>query len=115
MSILALIAGAVMCAFSLYYGARGETFMGRPLGGDFVQFYAVGKIINEQPAARIYDIPYLAQIEHQAVATMPKTQMLIFGNAPYIALVFAPFARLPYFWAYCSWLVFSALVFAGAL
>jgi hypothetical protein len=53
MSVLSLIAAAVMCALSLYYGYRGEAFMGRPVGSDFVEFYAAGKILNQGPAADI--------------------------------------------------------------
>jgi alpha-1,2-mannosyltransferase len=115
MSVFGLIAAAVMCACSLYFGLHNDTFMGRPLGGDFVQFYAVGKVLQSQPHARIYDIAYLSQLEHQAVSTMPKTQMLIFGNAPYIAWLFLPLAKLPYFTAYCVWLVFSIGLYGAAL
>ena len=52
-SIFALIAGLVACGLSLYYGFRGETFMGRPMGSDFVQFY-VGR-----PACSISTSPRL--------------------------------------------------------
>ena len=48
-SVFALIAGLIACALSLYYGFRGETFMGRPMGSDFVQFYAAGQA--PQPAS----------------------------------------------------------------
>ena len=51
-STFALIGGLVACGLSLYYGFRGETFMGRPMGSDFVQFYAAGKLLNQHQPAR---------------------------------------------------------------
>jgi hypothetical protein len=46
---------------------------------------------------------------------MPETQMLIFGQAPFIASLFRPFALLPYAWAYVAWLGFSAGLYIAAL
>jgi hypothetical protein len=105
----------IACAFSLYFGFKGEAFLGRPLGGDFVQFYAAGKILNQHEPARLFDIPFLAEMEHASLPTMPKTQMLIFGNAPCIAAIFRPLAMLNYQQAYCVWLVFSAAVYLTGL
>jgi hypothetical protein len=114
-STLALIAGAILCAASLYFGFRGETFMGRPLGGDFVQFYSAGKILNTGPAAGIYDIATIVRTEHDTLPTMPDTQMLLYGNAPYIAVLFRPLAMLPYRYAYCVWLAISLLLYSASL
>jgi glycosyl transferase family 87 len=112
---VAIVGALVACGLSLFFGFRGETFMGRPLGGDFVQFYAVGKILNEHPPARIYDVEFLTHLEHASSPTMDRKQMLIFGNAPYIGQLFRPFALLPYRWAYCVWLAFSLVVYAAGL
>ena len=60
-SVFALIGGLIACGLSLYYGFRGETFMGRPMGSDFVQFYAAGKLLNQHQPALIYDIPAFRQ------------------------------------------------------
>src|SRR5947209_7379814 len=114
-SILSLMAAAIMCALSLYYGYRGETFMGRPLGADFVQFYAAGKILNDGPPAGIYDIPRMAKVELDSLPSMPKTQMLVFANAPYIVIPFRMLAKLPYFAAYCVWLASSLALYAASV
>jgi Glycosyltransferase family 87 len=105
----------IACALSLYFGFKGETFMGRPLGNDFVQFYAAGRILNQNEPTRLFDVPFLADMEHRSLPTMSKTQMLIFGNAPCIAAIFRPLALLPYQWAYCVWLVVSAAVYIAGL
>src|SRR5271156_5399044 len=105
----------IACALSLYFGFKGETFLGRPLGGDFVQFYAAGRILNQQEPAKLFDVPFLSEMEHASLPTMPETQMLIFGNAPCIAAIFRPLALLNYQQAYCVWLVISAAIYFTGL
>jgi alpha-1,2-mannosyltransferase len=114
-SVFALIAGLIACALSLYYGFRGETFMGRPMGSDFVEFYAAGKVINQHQAARIYDDAYFTPLQHKILPAMSPTQMLIFAYPPVVGQLFRPFALLPYKWAYCAWLVFSLALYATGL
>ncbi len=114
-SCMALAAGAVLCGLSLYYGFRGETFMGRPLGGDFVAFYVTGKILNEYEPARIYDLDLEVRLQHAAVAGVSQTEMLPFAHAPYIGQVYRPFALLPYKWAYVAWLFFSLVLYSSGL
>jgi hypothetical protein len=114
-SLIALAGALVACVFSLYFGFRGETFMGRPLGADFVLFYSAGKILNEHPARLIYDARFLTGIEYANLPTMDHNMMLLFGNAPYVAQLFRPFAWLAYPAAYSVWLVFSLTVFASGL
>src|SRR5579872_6993882 len=114
-SVFALIAGLIACGLSLYYGFHGETFMGRPMGSDFVQFYAAGKLLNQHQPALIYDIPAFTKLQHEVVPEMAPTQMLVFGYPPVVSAFFRPFALLPYRWAYCVWLVFSLTVYASGL
>ncbi len=114
-STFALIGGLVACGLSLYYGFRGETFMGRPMGSDFVQFYSAGKLLNQHQPALIYDIPAFTKLQHDVVPEMAPTQMLVFGYPPLVSELFRPFALLPYRWAYCAWLVFSLTIYASSL
>ena len=115
MSFLGICSGLVACLLGLVKGFHGEAFLGRPLGGDFVQFYVVGKILNQFGAARIYDLGLAVRLQHSTLATMSETQMLVFAHAPFIAVLFQPFALLPYQWAYVAWLVFSALLYTMAV
>ena len=64
MSWMALVAAAVLCGLSIFYGFRGETFMGRPLGGDFVAFYVTGRILNEFQPSQIYDLDLEVKLQH---------------------------------------------------
>ena len=115
MAWIALTAGVILCATSVVLGFQGRPFMGRALGGDFVGFYTIGKILNTYPAARIYDLALAVRLQHETLPSMDGTQMLVFGQAPYIAWLFRPFAWLPYAWAYVAWLGFSAALYAAGL
>jgi hypothetical protein len=114
-SVFALIGGLVACGLSLFYGFRGETFMGRPMGSDFVEFYAAGKLANQHQPALIYDIPEFSRLQHEVVPEMAATQMHVFGYPPVVSVLFRPFALLPYRWAYCAWLLFSLTLYASSL
>lgn len=112
---MALAAGVILCGVSLKLGFEGRSFLGRPLGGDFVEFYTTGKILNQYAPERIYDLRLATSLQHAAVPTMPETQMLVFAHTPFVASLFRPFALLPYAWAYVVWLTFSAGLYALAL
>jgi hypothetical protein len=115
MSWMALVAAFVMCGLSLFRGFQGETFLGRPLGGDFVAFYVTGKILNENRPEQIYDIDLEVRLQHAAVPGIPDNQMLPLAHAPYIGQIYRPFALLPYRWAYVAWLIFSLALYSCGL
>jgi Glycosyltransferase family 87 len=112
---MALVAGVLLCGVSILLGIHGKTLLGRPLGGDFVEFYVIGKILNHYPAYRIYDLRLAVGLQHATLPTMNSTQMLVFSHAPYIVCLFRPFALLPYAWAYVSWLAFSGALYFVSL
>jgi len=105
----------VACGLSLYYGFKGEAFLGRALGGDFVQFYAAGQVLNHHEPTKLFDPPYFSALQHEILPSMPATQWLIFGNPPCIAAMFRPLATLTYKQAYCTWLLFSAALYLSGL
>src|ERR1700694_6335311 len=76
MSLMALVVGIILCGVSVFRGFHGQTFMGRPLGGDFVEFYVIGKILNSYEAFRIYDLQLAVGLQHATLPTMAETQML---------------------------------------
>jgi alpha-1,2-mannosyltransferase len=115
MAWVALAVGVILCGVSVLLGFEGRTFLGRSLGGDFVEFYTVGAILNHFAHARVYDLALATSLQHAALPSMPDSQMLVFGQAPFIASLFRPFALLPYAWAYVVWLGFSAGLYIAAL
>jgi hypothetical protein len=114
-SLMTLAVGLILCALSLYCGFHDKTFLGRPMGNDFVQFYAAGQVLNQHQPELIYDIPYLARLEHEALPEMARTEMLPFAYPPVVAQLFRPLALLTYRWAFCAWLVFSLGVYASGV
>jgi alpha-1,2-mannosyltransferase len=112
---MALAMGVILCVVSVALGFEGRPFLGRPLGGDFVEFYTIGKILNHYAPARVYDLALATSLQHAALPSMRETQMLVFGQAPFIAWLFRPFALLPYAWAYVVWLGFSAGTYIAGL
>jgi hypothetical protein len=114
-SMFALIAGLIACGLSLYYGFRGETFMGRPIGSDFVGFYSAGKLLNLHRPGLVYDVSGFNRLQHEMLPAMSPTQMLLYAYPPVVGQLFRPFALLSYNWAYCAWLAFSLALYAAGL
>lgn len=112
LSSMALTVALIICIISVVRGFQGQTFMGRPLGGDFAQFYAAGKILNQFDASRLYDLDLEVKLQHQAVPATAADQMLVFASAPFLAQILRPFAALPYAWAYVAWLLFSMALYS---
>jgi len=111
MSLMAVAAGVLLCGISIFRGLHGQACMGRPMGGDFIEFYVIGKILNNFDPSRIYDLKLAVDLQHSILPSMADTQMLVYAHAPYVALLFKPFAMLPYLWAYAAWLGFSAALY----
>jgi hypothetical protein len=89
-------------------GPRGRS--GLIKGGDFVHFYTLGSIAAE---AR-FDVLYNEEAQHTRQGRLvPASKALWFAaaNGPQVALLFAPFARLPYLWAVAVWTLLTALLY----
>ncbi len=84
---------------------------------DFTAFYAAGKLVDGGLASRMYDLPTIAWIEHQAAGgPVGGTGMLPYFNPPFFALPFAPLAHLSLQQAYQVWgVVCMLLLVANAL
>lgn len=111
----AILAALLMTGLSIHRGLHGQTFMGRPFGGDFGQFYAVARLLNDGHAPLLYSIPDQLNSYRRAVPEAPADYHLVFANAPVIAAVFRPLALLDYRQAFIVWLVISPLLFWLAL
>jgi Glycosyltransferase family 87 len=115
LSWMAIAVSLIICGLSIIRGFQGQTFLGRPLGGDFVQFYVAGKILNQYDPARLYDLDLEVRLQHQAAPATPSDQMLVFASAPFAGLIYRPIANLPYPWAYVAWLVFSMALYSATI
>ena len=88
---------------------------GKPIQyADFVNFYAMGRILNEYPATNLYDLALQNRICNEIAP--PRSGS--YGPIPYPPFVGIPFkvlAKLPYSTAYTSWLLISLSLYLSAL
>lgn len=102
----ALLLGAALWSGWLVSLAAGPGLLdltGQVKGTDFVEFYAAGRIVLDGAADRLYDLRFQQEVEHALTAPQDWPGLHGFLNPPFFALLFVPFARLPYLWALASW------------
>ena len=86
---------------------------GRPPDGDFAGFYSLGRILNEHPIKDLYNFELLSRI---CMEVHPRSGA--YGPLPYppfVGLFFRPFALLPYWVAYLSWVTISLTLYVSGL
>src|SRR5437867_1425311 len=86
---------------------------GNVKGGDFVLFYAAGKIVAAHQADHLYDPDLEERIEHGLTGEWSGRHGLI--NPPFFALPFVPLAALPYRPACARWSSIGILMLMGTL
>lgn len=112
--LLVLAVYLVVFVVSFATSVRGRTIFGPHLGADFGAFYIAGNIFNTQSPDRIYDAELHHRLYQEHFPDAPADSQLPYVNAPFFVLPFTVLARLPYSWAYLSWVVLSlALYLAG--
>jgi hypothetical protein len=81
---------------------------------DFVHFYTIGHVAQQGPVQHLYDA---AGLHRDQVALVPASapEFYIPVYPPQTALVFAPFARLPYLTAGAVWALVTVGIFAFAV
>jgi hypothetical protein len=108
--LLVVVIGVVVKASGLTW-SKDATWT---VGGDFVQFYAAGRILNNHDEHRLYDIDLQDQI-YREVVPGTTARKLPFVNSPLVAALFRPLAHLPYRWALFVFMLITPLTFAAAL
>ncbi len=105
----------LICVNSLLIGfsfTRRLTLSGAPFGGDFVEFYTAGKILNEYGSHRLYDFQLQDDLTREF---LPPGLTIPFVTPPYVAILFSPLARLPLWLAYLTWILISIALYIGAI
>jgi Glycosyltransferase family 87 len=104
-----------LCLWSVYIwnlstpGLRDRS--GNLKGADFLHFYVLGSVALAHRGADLYNMNAQASL---AVARVPQAAGIRYLPLypPQVSIFFAPWARLPYAWAFAAWSVFSALIYA---
>jgi hypothetical protein len=113
--LMVLVVYLATMAFSFATQVNGRTRFGPFLGADFGAFYDAGSIYNSYPHYKIYDRDLHSKFYQNMFPDAPADSGLPYVNAPFFVLLFPLLARLPYKWAYLSWLLISAGLFVAAL
>lgn len=79
---------------------------GRPLQREFMAFYTVGYVLNRSPGA-LYDPDAFNRTYHALFPAVPADIRQLYGHAPFEAVVFRPFALLPFGRALVAWQLLS--------
>lgn len=83
---------------------------------DFVYFYSIGHLLNHYSPARLYDFGLQVQIAEAFQRQAPKVGHLgPFAYPPHVAMLFQPFAMLPYWTACRLWLAISLTLYLTGL
>jgi hypothetical protein len=82
-----------------------------PVGADFAEFYVAGEILNRYGADSLYDLDLQKRLFHSMDARNRNAE-LWYAGPPHLALLFRPFALLPYRAAYVAWMAVVVLFFA---
>ena len=81
---------------------------------DFAYFYSVGYILNEHPPAQLYDY----ELQKRVLTQLQPIRTGMYGPNPYppfVALLFRPFARLPFENAYRVWAAVTLVLYLAGL
>jgi hypothetical protein len=73
-----------------YLDARGTV-----VGTDYLQFYTAGLTLRLGQSARLYDIPYQSALQQQVIGPQLNSYYA-YITPPFLALLYVPFAMLPY-------------------
>ena len=107
--LAAAIGGAVWVAWLVSLLARPGLLdlAGNVKGGDFLEFYAAGRIVAAHQTDRLYDLDVQARIEHEITA--PEQWSGFHG------FITPPFFALPYLSAFALWSALGILMVMGTL
>ena len=115
----AVLAGVAVCLLALltiFYARRlwqaahvGDT----DIGADFAGFYSAGMVYRSR--GNPYDGAVYEQALHRLRPTMRENQILPFLYPPPLLWLFGLLARLPYVWAFATWLLISTALYGVAL
>jgi hypothetical protein len=92
------------CQLFLFLGGLSRSLHGST---DFRAFYSAGRMVLDSHGSRLYS--YSAQEQVQRSVISPDDQTLPFLYPPFAALLFVPFAWMPYKLAFASFTLVSAI------
>ena len=114
------VCGAVLVAIAVgagYHLARGSTERESgawTIGGDFIEFYMAGRMLNDHDGANLYELSVQERVCREIVPDALSLP-LPFMYPPFVATAFRPLALLPYPAATFVFLLALPLLYVAAL
>ena len=107
-----ILIGVNSLLIALSFARTGNVSLsGAPFGGDFIEFYNAGKILNQYGSHRLYDF----QLQQDLIQQVIPGFSLPYVTPPYVAILFSPLALLPFSVAYLIWIFISVALYASAI
>lgn len=107
------IGGGLWLALLVYVVAAGKPPLdvyGHVIGGDFAAHFIGGRFALRGEWSQLYDLAAQARAQVQEIPGAPANFHDAYISPPAAALIYAPFARLPFLGAYAAWVAFSVLL-----
>jgi hypothetical protein len=101
------------CVVAIAHSRNGSPLAKNP-EVDFVYLYGMGRILNQYPPDKLYNF----EVERKVFAEIHPLKTGAYGPiayAPYIGILFRPFARLSLSSAYLLWVSISFLLYVAGL
>lgn len=108
--LILIVVNSLMIALSFARAGSGN-LSGAPFGGDFIEFYNAGRILNHFGSQRLYDF----QLQQDLVQELVPGFSVPYVTPPYVAILFSPLALLPFSFAFLIWIFISVALYAGAV
>src|SRR5262249_36897127 len=86
-----------------------------PIGGDYIAFYAAGRLVLQGHAGAIYDRSAVEAVQDLALGSAVPGFFDAFRNPPFFALVFAPIAALDLTPSFAVWTALSIAMLSVAI
>jgi hypothetical protein len=108
--LILIVVNFLMIALSFARAGSGN-LSGAPFGGDFIEFFNAGRILNHYGPHRLYDF----QLQQDLIKEFVPGFSVPYVTPPYVAILFSPLALLPFSFAYLIWIFISVALYAGAV
>ncbi len=113
-SFILICAYVFIWLFFLFSGAGYLDANKKPIGGDFIQFYAASRIMESGPAAWVYNIPIMLKAQEVILAAPMPGPLPMFSTPVVLPYVFW-LAWLPYLLSYAAFMILSASLCLASL
>ncbi|MFN8147754.1 MAG: glycosyltransferase family 87 protein [Candidatus Nanopelagicales bacterium] len=112
-SIAFLVLGVIASILNVALGHGLRVLTGNALFPDFLAHWTGGRLLLDGDLDRLYDADFQANLQHALIG--PGDDVSWFVGPPFTAILYAPFAALPFAVAGVLWTLVSVAAIAGSI